>query len=226
MLKGFLLYYILSMLTGNPLLALAILVVLYIIMDKAYLGFLPDFSAPFRRNSRIRSLKAELEVNPANAGSAQELGIIFFEKKDYRKALTYLERANEKVHNSARLYMYKGMALVELNRPDEGKADLERSLELDPRVGHGLPYIYLLRYQLKRGEDPASTAVLEEGLENFASTENFFRMGVVYKKQGKKQRARQMFENALDEYSYVPKRLRRLHRRWALLSRFNLLTTG
>jgi len=224
MLKGFALYFILSMLTRNPFLALILLFVIYAVADKAYFGFLPDFIAPFKRNNRIKTLLAELELNPANADSAQELGVLYFEKRNYNRALQFLKKANEKVFNSPRLYLYMGMAYMELNRSTEGKQALDQAVGLDRKVGHGLPYIYLLQYELKRSNHFFDEIkVLEEGLSSFASTENFYRMGVVYKKQGDRQKARHMFECAIQEYSYVPKRLRRIHRKWAVFSWINRL---
>jgi len=48
MLKGIFLYYLLTVFLGNPFLALILLFVLYALIDKAYLGFLPNFSAPIK----------------------------------------------------------------------------------------------------------------------------------------------------------------------------------
>ncbi|MCL4439197.1 MAG: tetratricopeptide repeat protein [Firmicutes bacterium] len=225
MLKGFVLYYILSMLTHNPFLALIMLLVIYGVADRTYFGFLPDFSAPFKRRNRIKRLLAELAVNPANADNAQELGILYFDKKNYSLALKYLQKANEKVNNSARLYLYLGMTYMELNEPDKGKESLDKAVELDRKVGHGLPYIYLLRYELNQhGAASEKTTELEQGLSNFASTENFYRMGRAYKDQGNKQKAKEMFAHALEEYAYVPNRVRRIHRKWAILSRIGIMT--
>lgn len=226
MVKGFFLYYILSMLTHNPFLALILLVVIYVVADRAYLGLLPDVMAPLKRNNRINRLLAELEMNPANADNAQEAGILYFEKRNYHLASKYLEKAHEKVDNSARLYLYLGMTYMKLHRPAEGKSALDRAVELDRKVGHGLPYIYLLQYELDKndGGSPESEA-LAKGLENFANTENFYRMGMAYKKHGYKDKAREMFNHAINEYSYVPGRLRRIHRKWAVLSRIQIFFT-
>lgn len=222
MLKGFFLYYLLSALTGNPLLAFIIIIIVYILLDKAYLGLLPNFSAPFRRNGRITNLLSLIKVNPANADAAQELGTLYFEKKNYSRALEYFEMAHEKVKTSARLYLYLGMTYMELGQSDQGKKALDKAVELDRKTGHGLPYIYLLRYELNRSVgDPETLTGLEQEFERFANTENFFRMGRVYKHAGRLQEASEVFNLALKEYAYVPKTLRRIHRKWAILSWLN-----
>lgn len=223
MLKGFALYYILTMITHNPILALVLMFVLYAVADRAYFGFLPDFMAPLRRNSQIKSLLAELAVNPANAASAQEAGILYFERKRYNKALKYLTKAHEKIKDSARLYLYLGMTYMELEQFDKGKEALDNAVAIERKVGHGLPYIYLLQYELGRPV-VVSEAIekLEDGLTHFASTENFFRAGIVYKKQGNRKKAREMFSLAVEEYQGVPKRMRRIHRKWAILAKLHL----
>lgn len=224
MLKGFFVYYLLSRLTGNPFLGLVILIVLYTLLDKTYLGFLPDFSRPFMRNSRIRSLVSELQVNPANASAAQELGVLYFEKKKYHKALVFLQKAHERVKNSARLYLYMGMAYMESGEQEAGMTALLKAIELDRKTGHGLPYIYLIRYELdKTGVKSEAIERYESDFENFANTENFYRMGLVYKNSGRSREAGEMFRRALEEYAYVPKTLKRIHRKWALLSRLRLV---
>lgn len=225
MIKGLALFYILSMIFHNPILALVLIFLFYAAADRAFLGFLPDISVLFRRNSRIKSLLAELRLNPANASGAQELGILYYEKKNYHKALKYLTQAHERIKDSARLYLYLGMTYMELKQSDAAKEALDLAVEMESKVGHGLPYIYLLQYELDR-QNPDSSAVkeLEEGLHSFASTENFFRMGKVYKKGGNRAKAREMFNQAIEEYQAVPKRLRRIHRKWAILARLHLYT--
>lgn len=84
MLKGLVLYYILSRLTGNPLFAIVVLVVGYALLDKIYLGLLPDFFTPLKRYRRINNLLAELNINPANAAKdPPEMGNFFSDQSDF-----------------------------------------------------------------------------------------------------------------------------------------------
>ncbi len=224
MLKGYFIFWILSMLTGNPLLALILLAIIYVVFDRAYVRLLPDFMAPFRRRSQIRALRRKIDINPADAASSMELGILLFEKKDFREAHTFLTNAYEKIKNSARLFFYLGMTDMELGDLQGGQAMLQQALQLDHRVGHGLPYVYLLKYEFNStGRDSERLSSLEKGLNNFANTENFFRMGAIYEKLGIKEKAVEMYHSALQEYSYVPSSLKKLHRKWALLSRLHLV---
>jgi tetratricopeptide (TPR) repeat protein len=68
--------------------------------------------------------------------------------------------------------------------------------------------------------------MLKERIESFSNAENLYRMGMIYKKQGKSKQAAEMFHLALKDYTYCPRRLRKMHRRWAFLSRLALLTVN
>ncbi len=225
--KAIPLYFLLSMLTGNPILALVVLLLLYGFIDRLYFRFLPDFFAPLKRNSRIKNLQRLIYLNPSNADALLELGVLYFEKRRYDRCIEYLNRAGEKIENSARLYMYLGMASFEINNSSGGIKFLEKALELNPSVGYGLPYVYMLRYHLESGNSQKELfSKLEERFQSFANTENFFRMGKVYKNSGDRIKAKEMFEHALRDYTYCPRALRKLHRRWAFFSWLNKLTIG
>jgi tetratricopeptide (TPR) repeat protein len=214
----FSLYYIISMLTGSPLLAILILFLLYGFIDKMYIRLLPDFFAPLRRNRQIRSLLTELSINRANSKASLDLGVLYFEKKKYDRALEYLKKAGERIDDSARLCLYTGMSYYESGQEAEGVEHIKKALELDKGIGYGLPYIYLIGYEMKTGENRERLSSLEEAFDSFANTENFYRMGMIYKGMGNKAKAGEMFNNALKSYSYVPRTIKKLHRRWAVYS--------
>lgn len=218
--KGFLLYFLLSSVTGNPLMALVGVILIYALIDKFYLGFLPDFTKLFRRNRQIKNNLKILQVNGQNAQAAFSLGVAYFEKKKYEQALKYLQHPKLKDNETANFYYYMGMTLMELKRNDEGKEYIMKALEMNPRVGYGLAYIYLIDHEMKKHR-PDTNIIndLEEKIERFANTENLYKLGRLYKKLGNKEKAKELFSKAIAEYSYCPKGIRRIHRKWAILSR-------
>lgn len=218
--KGFLLYFLLSSVTGNPLMALVGVILIYTLVDRFYLGFLPDFTKVFRRNHQIKNNLKTLQVNPQNAKAAFSLGVLYFEKKKYEMALKYLEHPKLKDNETANFYNYLGMTLMELKRNDEGKDCIMKALELNPKVGYGLPYIYLIDHEMKKHRSDSSIINdIEDKIERFANTENLYNLGKLYKKSGNNEKAKELFAKAIVEYSYCPKGLRRIHRKWAILSR-------
>ena len=193
-------------------------------MDILYFGFLPDITRTFITNKDIKNSHTELRLNPGNARAAYSLGVLYFEKKKYDKALTYLEHPKLKNDSTANTNNYLGMTLIELNRINEGKSYILKALELDPRVGYGLPYIYLIKNVINVSNPHSDTIhKLEEKIEKFANTENLYKLGLIYSKSANKEKARQFFSKAIVEYSYCPRGLRRLHRKWAILSRIHKL---
>lgn len=217
----FLIYLILRLL-GTPYFTIMIILALIYLFDRFFIGILPNIFAPIRVKSTIKKLESELRINPSNASNSMELGILYFNRKRYSKALEYLNKSYERIKDSDRLFLYRGMALIETGYKKEGIDNLRKAVEISEGTGYGLPYVYLLSNAM---EDPSikqdEKKTLEDKFWRYANTENLYRMGMMYKRHGDREKAKEMFDNAIKEYSYCPKNLKKLHRRWALLSRLN-----
>lgn len=217
----FLIYLILRFL-GTPYFMIIIILILIYLFDRFFIGVFPNIFAPIKRRSTSKRLENELKINPANASNAMELGILYFNRKRYSKALEYLNKAYERIKDSDRLLLYRGMALVETGNKKEGIDNLKKAVEISEGTGYGLPYVYLLSNALEnQGISRDERKLLQDKFWKYANAENLYRMGMMYKKHGDREKAREMFDNAIKEYSYCPKNLKKLHRRWALLSWLN-----
>lgn len=217
--RSFYLFYIISLFTGNPFLAIAAVIIIYVFIDRYYLGFLSGFTKKLKRGSQIRVGLGELSVNPQNARAAYSLGVLYFERNRFKDALKYLEHPRLKEDRTAGYYNYLGMTLMELGRVEEGKDYILSALELDPRAGYGLPYIYLIEDELRNGiPDRSRVDDMEQKMQRFSNTENLYKMGMVFKKYKDREKAGMFFSKALIEYSYCPRGVKRLHRKWAILS--------
>lgn len=219
--RTFLIYFVLRLL-GTPYFTIIIILVLIYLLDRFFIGVLPNIFAPIKRRSTIKRLESELRINPSNSSDAMELGMLYFDRKRYSKALEYLDKAYERIKDSDRLLLYRGMTLVEMGCKKEGIDNLRKAVEISEGTGYGLPYVYLLSNAM---EDPSikqdEKKTLQDKFWRYANTENLYRMGMMYKRHGDREKAKKMFDNAIKEYSYCPRNLKKLHRRWALLSRLN-----
>lgn len=213
-LRTFFLFYILSALS-NPLIAILIILVIYLLVDRQFIGLLPDVFRPIRRRAKQRALRRTLAINPADADSHFELGSILVEERKWRQALPHLEIAVERLKNSQAHFQY-GVALFRSGQEDEGKHHLEKALELNPKVGYGEPYLYLAEYALKRKQDVDAIPGFTEALELYSSTDVSYRLGRLFEQAGDIERARKMYQEASASYRGSPKFLRRRHRRSAL----------
>ena len=78
----FLIFYLLffRFYIPNPLAAFIVFYFLYTIVDRQFVS-LPDAFKPFKNRSKVKRLKDEIKLNPANANAYYELGQIYLNKK-------------------------------------------------------------------------------------------------------------------------------------------------
>lgn len=216
----FVLYWILSYILGSPLLALLILVALYFIIDRRFIGLLPDFTRAFKRRRRVARLEDDLRLNPSNASALAELGELRLARGEAAQAMSLLERAHERSGDSARLLLLLGSCYRKLGRDEEALSALEQAVALNGKVGYGEPYFHLLAIALKNpNPDSARVEELTDGVLRYGSAEFLYRSGREFQLAGNRAQARAMYQEALDSYQACPRALRKLQRRWATLSR-------
>lgn len=212
--RGLFGFFILTRLFRNPLLALAIIVAIYFIVDRRFVGLLPNVFRPLQRGSTIRRLRQELAMNPAHAPAHLELGTLLAEKKRWSEALPHLEKAAERLENSQSLFQL-GITYFHLERFEEGKKALEAALALNPRIGYGEPYLYFMEYSMQH-HDAEELAELEGVLRQYGSVEVYYRAGRLWERTGEKERARAMYAEAWQTHRSNPRFLQRKERRYAL----------
>lgn len=213
--RGLFGFFLLSRLFGNPVVAILVLLVIYFIVDRRFVGLLPDVFKPLRRAGQVRHIRESLQINPADANAHLELGMLLSEKRQWERAVPHLERAAERLENS-QSFFHLGAAYFGIGQLDEGKVALEKALELNPRVGYGEPYVYLAEYQLRNKRDIADIDGLEEALSQYGSVDVCYRLGRLYEEAGEHERAKAMFQESLATYKVNPPFLRRQQRRVAI----------
>lgn len=220
----YLLYSLLWRFIDQPLPLILIAAVLFLLIDRRYLGLLPDISRPFRRHRHLARLNNTIRTNPADAHTALELGALYLERGQAVRALPFLLKARERDAESARVHLLLGICHRRLGRALEARAALERSIELNPRIGYGEPYYHLLALGIEAGDlDPDNVSRLKERILALGSPEIFYRSGRALLAGGDKSGARKMFEEAVANYQASPRGFRRAHRRWAAGSRICLM---
>lgn len=209
--KFFGLFLIISMLTRNPLLALLILFIIFVFIDRSFIGILPDFLAPLRRRRRRSELQRKVEVNPHDANSQLELGEMYFMQKQYDRAVEHLQNALVKMDDSALGRFYLGASLYHLGQKEQSREELKAAIKLNPKVAHGLPYLYLIKHNYSES--------LTEDLLRYGSVQALFETGKYLKQIGKKQAAAKFFNEVLDIYRLSSPTMRRNYRRMAVYAK-------
>lgn len=217
-------FWVLQWLLGSTVGQIVLAAVVLWYLDNRYLGLLAALWAPVIRAQRISGLKHAVAVNPSDVRSMVELGEHYLRAGSYRTSAEYLERALDRGEDSPRAIYLLGAAWVKLGRHDEGRAKLEAALAAKPDVAFGEPYIYLLEEAFAtEGAQSARVEELVEQVDRFDGVEVLARAGRVCAGAGRKDLARRLLEEAVHNYSYIPKKMRRRERRWAFRARLALM---
>ncbi|MDD4238154.1 MAG: tetratricopeptide repeat protein [Desulfotomaculaceae bacterium] len=220
--KIFGLYILLSLLTRNPLLTLVVMLLIFFLLEKRFIGLLPDFTAPWRRANRVRELQKEVRVNPANADACLELGEAFLQKGQHEQALSYLNSAAAKMDGHPLFHFYRGASYYKLGRIEEGRVEIEKSVSINPKASLGEPYLYLIRIYLQQMQTGEKIDQLYLHLLQYGSPKIHYLAGSLFLNYNDKEKARRLFRETIENYQACRGSLRRLYRRWAILSKIGL----
>jgi len=210
-LRIFGLFLIFSLLLRNPLVALLIIILIFVFLDRSFIGILPDFMAPLRRRRNMAELQRQVQVNPHNANAQLELGEIYFLSGQYKQAVEHLERALEKMDDSALARFYLGAALFNLGQREESLRQLQEAIRLNPKIAHGYPYLYLVKHEHSRE--------LIDNLLRYGAVKTFFDAGKYFKQTGNQHEANRFFDEVLDAYRLSSPTMRRKFRNMAIYAR-------
>ncbi len=218
------LFYILTVLTRSPLLALLVIVALYFFFDRRFVGLLPDFSAPFRMRREIARLKREVMLNPHNAEALSDLGRDLVRMGKDREVVAFLERALPRMREIAETRFYLGLGCLRLGNLKKAEEHLQAVLKIDPRYGYGEAWLRL--GDLKVLEKDLAGAL--ESYQVFAgihtsSSEGFFKMGEVCQGLGDPEKAKEYYSKALNAMRGSPPHKKRIDRPWFWKARIKLL---
>jgi tetratricopeptide (TPR) repeat protein len=194
--------------------------------ERRFIGLLPDFTTAWRRGSRVRELQREIRVNPANAEAYLELGEACLHKGQYDQALSYLNSASDKMEDHPLFHFYRGVSYHQLGRIEEGRVEIEKTIELNPKASFGEPYLYLAKIFLQQKQSGEKVDQLYQKLMQYGSPKIHYLAGNLFLEYNDKEKARQLFGETIGNYQVCRGSLRRLYRRWALLSKIGLLKSG
>lgn len=217
--KFFLLYLIVR-LSGHPLVAIIVIAIIYYIIDRRYIGLLPNIMKPFRRHSRMSNLKKQLSLNPHDMSARYDLATLYMERQQFDRALKLLEELSPSMKDSADVLYDIGFCHLSLGDLEKGERFITQALELNKGLRHGEPYIRLASAFAQRDAAKALTYVQEASRYNFSSCEAYFRLGQVFTQLGDSVSARAAFQQCVDTYRALPKFRKRYERKWAVRARF------
>lgn len=220
----FMLFFLLSWLTGNPLIAIVILLLIVYFIDRRFVGVFPSISKPFKRLRNISKLRQQLSVNHFDVSSKRELARLLLDKKKFQEAHQLLEEVKPSSESSAEYWNDLGTALIGLGRLEEGESMILHALSLNERVKYGQPYLHLASAFREKEPEKALHYAAKYGEIQSSSSEACYLLGSLYHSLGRKEDAKRALEESLAIYRSLPKYKKRHERKWAVRSFFKSLT--
>ena len=223
MLRNFFLFSILTMLFGNPLIAILIIAAFYLAIDIRYFGITRKIIGLINDEATIRDLKVQVAINPSNAMALKDLGRLCVRKKRYKTARHYLEQAIERLEDSDEANYFLGLACLMTDQEKEGLARIQKAMSINPRLLYGEPYLKLGEYYLQHDKRTEALDMLNRFKEiHSSSSEGFYQLGRLYSKLGDTEKAHEMFGKAYEVFKVSPWYKKKIDRPWAWRALFKM----
>ncbi|RIV21897.1 hypothetical protein D2Q93_10070 [Alicyclobacillaceae bacterium I2511] len=223
------LFYLLFMIFrifANPLLALVLILLIYYVIDRRYIGLLPGLIKPLRQWRRITTLNRQLTMNPHDSPLRLELAQVYMARNHFQRALSLLEQLPAPMKDSADVLYDTGACQLSLGELQVGKTLVLQALSLNPDLRYGEPYLKLATALALHDPAKALKYLQEFQLHNRSSCESYYRMAQLQEQLGDPGAARNAWRQCLETYRILPNFRKRADRRWALLARLKLLMHG
>lgn len=218
----FFVFYLIYRLTGNPILAILLIVLVYYFIDRRYIGLLPSLLKPFRRQMRMSNLERQLHLNPHDQSARHDLAQLQMQRRRYQSALTLLAALPASMQESADVLYDTGACQLALGQTARGEELVLRALAKEPRLRYGEPYLKLATALAATQPEKALQYVTESQKLNISSCESYYRMAQLYKRFGDSHAAEEARKQCLDTYRTLPRFRKRTERRWALFASWRL----
>lgn len=217
------LFFILTYILGNPLVAIIVLLALLYIVDRRYVGLFPSLFKPLQRGRRMAKLQQSIRLNPHDTSAKHELARLCMEKRKYREALDLLQQIRHILDDSSDVLAEMGICQLKLQQLEEGEALILKAVDRNPRVMYGEPYLQLGEAFARKYPDKAI-----HYLETFRDIQSssclgYYRLGQLYEQLGRSEDALASYHEVIELYRSLPKYKRKSERRWFLLALFKTM---
>jgi tetratricopeptide (TPR) repeat protein len=201
----FFLFALLTWITGNPLLAVLVIIAL------SLPGWWAGSRWAFRLSRRVRSwgeagrLRRSLAVNPHDAKARTDLGAILTRQGRFREARAELEQALPQVDDLPEANYFLGLCLMNDGESEKGRALVERALAINPKFGYGEPHLRLGDFHVGRKEPAPAADRYRQATEIYGSSvEAWCKLGQTLQELGRRDEARDALQEALTSYRTAP----------------------
>ena len=211
----FFLFALLTWITGNPFLAVVVIILL------SLPGWWAGSRWAFRLSRKVRSwgeagrLRRALSINPHDAKARTDLGTILARQGRFREARAELEQALPRVDDLPEANYYLGLSLMNDGEVERGRALVEKALSINSKFGYGEPYLRLGDFRAERGEWAQAAERYRQATDIYGSSvEGWCKLGQALHELGRRDDARAALQEALASYRTAPWYRRSEDRPW------------
>ncbi len=201
----FFLFALLTWITGNPLLAVLVIVAL------SLPGWWAGSRWAFRLSRKVRAwgeagrLRRSLAVNPHDAKARTDLGAILARQGRFHEARAELEQALPRVDDLPDANYYLGLCLLNDGDADRGRELVERALAINPKFGYGEPHLRLGDFHVGRKEGEPAAMRYRQATDIYGSSvEAWYKLGQTLHDLGRRDEARDALQEAIASYRTAP----------------------
>jgi tetratricopeptide (TPR) repeat protein len=218
--NSWLVWFILSAVTGRPILSALVLLAFWFFTDRFTLGLLPD---PLRLVSRFRrrkQLEATLQHNVHDHRARLELAQLEVERNNGKRAVELLRPSFDAGADDVQSVFTMGTACLQAGFVDQGEKLLDHAEELDADFRVGEIELVRGRYRLRRKDFAKATGALEKFIRLRGGTvEGRVLLAQAHDAQGDDVKASLLKDEAWQEFVAAPRFRRRQERWWAWRAR-------
>jgi len=220
----FFLFALLTWITGNPLLAVLVLIALSLPGWWAGSRYAWKMGRWMRAWGEAGRLRRALAVNPHDVKARTDLGAILVRQGRFREARAELEQAMPRADDLPEANYALGLCLLHDGDGEKGRELVERALALNPKFGYGEPYLRLGDFRAGRGEwERAAERYRQATGIHSSSVEGWFKLGQALDHLDQRDDARTALREAISSYRTAPWYQRADGRPWVRRARRLLL---
>lgn len=214
--SSWLIWIVLSWVTGSPVVAAVIVLAIWWLGDRATFRLLPDPFGFFRRRARAGDLRRSLATNPHDRRARLELGQLYLDTGRPALAAPLLRANIEAGDDDAHTIFAMGAALARTGEWDRAETVLAAARDRDPAFRQGEIDLELGRMRLRKGEAGGAVEPLRRFIgERPGTVEGRYWLGRALAATGDAAGARAARDDAWREYAALARFRRQRERPFA-----------
>ena len=167
----------------------------------------------YGRRSRIAEVETAILDNPS-AANFEELGELYWDEKQYAKALEAFERAIATRSDSPHCFYRRGLCQMALGQPAKAVPDFEHVIRIDGRYDSYRAKLMLAEAYAETGREQEAVPLFEEAAQHSSTPETLYLYASFLKSQNRSGEAREWVNQLLQKQRTLPRYWRRLERPW------------